>query len=128
MKKLLLALMLGTSLLMAGGTQGFLSNQKYVCIAQGLVQDGQMVMPMSQEEAMKNPVRFYVDDNNVMHTDKPMQLANIGDKTYSDGDNTMILIPAKDNRYIFSFNKELQSIGAAVAMVCTETNNWTLAQ
>jgi len=127
MKKIILATLVAITGLSADANLGFLANQKYICISQGTIANGKLI-PTPQEEAMKYPIRFYIDDNNVMHTDAKLTLPHMEKTTYSDGDNRMGLIVEKDKRYVVTTNKQLKSLGAAILYVCAETKNWTIAR
>ncbi len=127
MKKLILGLLLLSATLIADSNIGILSNQKYVCLNIGFLVDGKLT-PTSQEEAMKYPLRFYIDDDNVMHTDNPMKLQHIDGLRYSNGDVKMALNVSNGKRYLMSSNEELSKMGAVVVYVCDETTNWTLGR
>jgi hypothetical protein len=128
MKKILLATLFAITGLTAGVNIGFLANQKYICISQGMVVGDKLVNPTPQEEAMKYPMRFYIDDNNVMHTDAKLKLPHLEKTIYSNGDYNMGLIVNNDKRYLVSSNKKLDALGASILYVCAETNNWTIAR
>ena len=127
MKKTILLLAVTLSVLTANNNIGFLANQKYICASKGMLVDGKM-NPTSQEDALKYPIRFYVDDNNVMHTDSKLKLAHLKKTEYSDGDNSINLKIFENKRYIMTTNNKLISFGAVVIYVCAETNNWTITK
>lgn len=127
MKKIITALLLTISLLSASENVGFLANQKYICASQGMLVNGKL-NPTSKEEAMKYPMRFYIDDKNVMHTDAKLTLPHVEKTTYSNGDYTMGLLVDKDIRYLVTNNKQLDKLGASIIYICAETNNWTIAR
>lgn len=127
MKKVLLALIATGSVLAANSNTGFLTNQKYICVTQGYLTNGKLT-PTPQEEAMKHPIRFYVDDNNVLHTDSNMALPHADKYAYSDGDNAIGIMVTKGKRYLVSTNKKLSALDVHVMYICAETKNWTIAK
>jgi len=127
MKKTILLLAVTLSMLTANNNIGFLINQKYICATKGYVtKDG--LIPTPQEEALKYPIRFFVDDNNVLHTDGKMSLPHFEKNTYSDGDNVMGFTVKDNKRYLVVTNNKLSALGSSVLYVCAETKNWTLAK
>jgi len=128
MKKIILATLVAITGLTASANIGFLTNQKYICVSQGMIRGDKLVNKTPREEAMKYPMRFYIDDNNVMHTDAKLKLPNLEKTTYSNGDVTMGLTVNKDNRYLVTSNKQLDDLGAVILYTCVETNNWTIAK
>ena len=127
MKKIILTILITISGLMADANIGFLANQKYICVSQGMVVNDKL-NPTPQKEALKYPTRFYIDDNNVMHTDAKLTLNHVKDTTYSNGKYTMGLVVNHDKRYLVTSNKQLETMGAFVLYACVETNNWTIAR
>ena len=127
MKKIILTIMITVSGLIADANIGFLANQKYICVSEGIVVNDKL-NPTPQKEALKYPMRFYIDDNNIMNTDAKLTLNHVKDTTYSNGKYTMGLIINNNKRYLVSSNKELEAMGAFALYVCVETNNWTIAR
>ncbi len=116
-----------TSIPTTNNNIGFLANQKYICVSEGML-IGDKLNPTSQEEAMKYPIRFYIDDNNVMHTDAKLSLSHVRKTIYSNGDYTMWITIKDDKRYLITSNKQLDNLDANIIYVCAETNNWTIAR
>jgi len=127
MKKIILTILITISGLIADANIGFLANQKYICVSKGMDVGGKF-NPTPQAESMKYPMRFYIDDNNVMHTDAKLRLSHLKKTTYSNGDNIMALTVKKDKRYLITSNKQLDAMDAAMIYACVETNNWTIAR
>jgi hypothetical protein len=59
---------------------GFLMNQKYVCFSVGALKDDKIFPIMSKEDVLKYPIRFYVDDKRILHTDGKVRNVNIVSK------------------------------------------------
>ena len=131
MKKIFMSLSLlgitwGT--VMAGNlNQGFLMNQRYVCINQGMIINKKIVPVMSQEDALRHPIRIMIDSDNKLQTDGPMKnLHSVGNNTYTDGTNKIKLFVVDDKRFMTLSSSKVQNV--PILHVCTETNNWTIVK
>ncbi len=127
MKKIILATLIAITGLTANENIGFLANQKYICVSKGMMIGGNL-NPTPQDEAMKYPMRFYIDDNNVMHTDAKLTLPHTRKTTYSNGNYAMSLTVKNDKRYLITTNKQLDDLDASIIYICAETKNWTIAR
>jgi hypothetical protein len=126
MKKILVFSIL-TSYLFADSNIGFLQNQKYVCVNQGMYINKKLEKVMSDEDAFKYPIRFYVDDKNFLNTDAGLKLPLVDkEKQVYKNDNTIISLNVDEKRYMFFMDKAMSFIPAIY--ICQETDNWTLTK
>lgn len=110
---------------------GFMQNQKYVCINQGiLTKENKLEKVMSDEDAFKYPIRFYIDNKNILNTDAGLKLP-LADKEkdlYSKEDkSTVIRLFISNNQRNMMFLDKLMNYVPAVYL-CNETDNWTLTK
>lgn len=110
---------------------GFMQNQKYVCINQGiLTKEDKLEKVMSDEDALKYPIRFYIDDKNILNTDAGLKLP-LADKEkdlYSKEDkSTVIKLFISNNQRTMMFLDKLMNYAPAIYL-CNETDNWTLTK
>ena len=111
----------------------FVKNQKYVCVNNGYFIKDKFVPNNNIEEAMKYPVRFYVDNNNIFNTDKGMRLSFIrmdkGVSAYGNDTITFILlVQSEKEKILISPVPNKDGIDMKATYRCTWTNNWTLAK
>jgi len=106
---------------------GFLQNQKYVCINQGMLINGKLETTMSEEEALQYPIRFLID-NNMLKTDAGLSLplADKENQIYKD-DDTVVTIAVNDNKRMMLFAEKLMNYVPTIYF-CQETENWTLSK
>lgn len=129
MKFILLTIFTFLSFLNAEENNGFLMNQKYVCFSVGALKDDKIFPIMSKEDVLKYPIRFYVDDKRILHTDGKVRNLYIYDeknKLYFEENSLLKLSVEQDERYmmIVPTNGELK--GTALIYNCYETDSWTL--
>ena len=106
---------------------GFLMNQKYVCINQGVMVDKKIIPIVSQEEALRHPIRIMIDSNNKLQTDGPMKnLHSVGNNTYTDGTNKIKLFVVDDKRFMVLSSSKVKDI--PILHICAETDNWTVVR
>jgi len=112
---------------------GFGNNQRYVCINQGAIINKKMVQIMSQREALSQPVRIMIDDNNILHTDgkNNLYLEYVGKlkkdrAVYSDLQNHIILFVDENVRTMILTLAKINNI--PIIYKCVETNNWTIVR
>lgn len=105
---------------------GFMLNQKYVCINQGAIINNEIVPMVSQEDAFKYPIRFKIDDNNILHTDGQIdfKLPYLEKLVYGTPKNKIILSVENDMRFIIHISEIFQNV--PIIYLCNETNNWTI--
>lgn len=127
MNSKVLAFLVISNILYAGNN-GFLQNQKYVCISQGILMNNEIVPVFSQEEAMKHPLRIMVDKNNILHTDSQLdlKLSHIEKTVYGNEENKIILGVENDKRFIIQISKAMKNV--PMLFNCVETENWTIAR
>ena len=126
MKKILVFSIL-TSYLFADSNIGFLQNQKYVCVNQGMYINKKLEKVMSDEGAFKYPNRVCVDDKNFLNTDAGLKLPLVDkEKQVYKNDNTIISLNVDEKRYMFFMDKAMSFIPAIY--ICQETDNWTLTK
>jgi hypothetical protein len=107
--------------------RGFLMNQRYVCINQGMLVNKKLIPVMSQEEALRHPIRIMIDSDEKLQTDGPMKnLEPIGGNTYTDGTNKMKLFVEDDKLFMFLSSTITKNI--PILHVCVETDNWTIVK
>ena len=109
---------------------GFLMNQKYACIIQGAYINNELVKVMTEEEALKYPTRFYIDDDFMLHTDG--KIDNMFKKYNKDtyvSDESIISLSI-DNGKMHMIRMELFGKMKDIPFVhgCIETNNWTIVK
>jgi len=114
------------------GSASFLRNQKYVCVNVGALIDDKMVKVMSQEDAMKYPTRFYVNDENILITDKGMrgyysQVTNGYMLSNDETSGWTLNVVSEQEKYLIHI-KTLENKSVAFVYNCTWTKNWTLAK
>lgn len=129
MKFILLTIFTFLSFLNAEENIGFLMNQKYVCFNLGMLKDNKIIPIMSKEDVLKYPIRFYVDDKRVLHTDR--KINNI--YTYDNrsqvyvGENTVMNLGIEDGKRFLSMTTLKGDMkGILIIYDCSETDNWTL--
>ena len=106
---------------------GYLMNQKYVCINQGMIINKKLVPVMSHEDALRHPIRIMIDSHNKLQTDGPMKnLYSIGNNTYTDGTNKIKLFVVDDKRFMSLSSSKLKNV--PILHVCVETDNWTVVR
>lgn len=107
---------------------GFMQNQKYVCINQGMLVNSKLEKVMSDEDALKYPIRFYIDNKSILNTDAGLKLPVYkSEEQFYKNDNTAIkLIIDKNQRYMFFMDKLMNYVPAVY--LCNETDNWTLTK
>ena len=113
------------------GTASFIKNQKYVCVFTRAFMDDKEIYVMSREEAFKYPTRFYVNNKNILITDKGQQ-----GKFYQDGiyinqnKQTMgwILNVKSEKEKYLAVRDIVENQEMMMLYTCTETNNWTLSK
>lgn len=134
MKYIVLALLLKITIVSGDNSVdknlGFMMNQKYVCVStEGLVGD-KIIQIQSLEEAMKYPSRFYIDDNNVLHTDgKEDNVFTHKEASVYTSKDSLIILQITDNiRYMFRAVKTGKLKGLTFIHKCMETDNWTLVR
>lgn len=104
---------------------GFMQNQKYVCINQGMYINKKLEKVMSEEDALKYPMRFYIDDKNILNTDTGLKLPLVDmKKQVYKNENTMVSLTIDKQRYMLFTDKSMNFIPAIY--ICNETDNWTL--
>jgi len=110
------------------GNNGFLQNQKYVCISQGALINNEVIPVFSKEDAMKYPLRIMVDKNNILHTDSQvdLKLPYIEKTVYGNEENKIILGVENDKRFIIQLSKAMKNV--PMLFNCVETDNWTIAR
>ncbi len=82
---------------------------------------------MSQEDALRHPIRIMIDSDNKLQTDGPMKnLHSVGNNTYTDGTNKIKLFVVDDKRFMTLSSSKVQNV--PILHVCTETNNWTIVK
>ena len=124
---LIIKALIFTTFLNAGGI-GFLQNQRYVCLIK-YIQTGDELQNFPQSQALDNPVRFYIDESYVFHTDAGLKLFVKGEKSdlmFSDGDNVMKIFVDSDKRKLISTNEKLLSAKTILHFVCAETDKWSI--
>lgn len=113
------------------GVVYFVENQRYVCINRGVMVNNQFI-PTDQEEALKYPIRFYVDETNIFHTDAGLMLPYYkGDKhvsVYAKDDNVFVLAPNDDMGKVLISHAKIANYESDFIYSCVETENWTLGK
>lgn len=107
---------------------GFMQNQKYVCINQGMIINDKIEKVMSEEDAFKYPIRFYIDDKNIFNTDAGLEIP-VSDKqnqVYKNDNIAVKLTIDNSKRYMFFSDKLMNYVPAVY--ICEETDNWTLTK
>ncbi len=110
---------------------GFMQNQKYVCINQGiLTKENKLEKIMSNEDAFKYPIRFYIDNKNILNTDAGLKLP-LADKEkdlYNKEDKSIVIrLFISNNQRNMMFLDKLMNYVPAI-YICNETDNWTLTK
>jgi hypothetical protein len=109
---------------------GFMMNQKYMCVSTHAMVGEKVIQVQTQEDALKYPSRFYIDDNNILHTDgrKDNLFQYVKDSEYKN-DDSVILLQIKDNkRYMLRLKLTGELKGIAFIYTCVETDNWTIVR
>lgn len=99
---------------------GFLANQKYGCVLQGKIEKNQFVEVVEED---KNVFRFFVDMNNILHTQTNQSLKNIAPQMYKNHNMLISLLPYKNKRYI-----EINSNHSTEIYFCTKTKFWSVVE
>lgn len=109
---------------------GFMVNQKYVCIGTEAIVGDKIITIQSKEDAMKYPTRFYIDDNNILHTDGRVDnILQYTKPSIYESDDSVILLEIQDNqRMMFRAIKKGKAKGLVLIHSCLETDNWTLVR
>lgn len=110
---------------------GFLANQKYICVSTKAIVGKEVVQIQSQEDALKYPTRFYIDDNKVLRTDGSQDnvlIYNAKKNAYESKESAIFFKIDNDRRMMFRLllNGELK--GMVLIHTCVETDNWTLVR
>jgi hypothetical protein len=108
---------------------GFLMNQKYMCLSIGALEDSKIIPIMSKEDVLKYPIRFYVDDKRVLHTDGKVRNLfsyNEKNKLYFEENTAIRLTVEEGKRYMFMMPLQDEMKGTILIYHCSETDNWTL--
>lgn len=123
MKKLFIAGLLVSSLF---AETAFLMNQKYVCVYQASLIEDEIVHLIPKEEIYDYPIRFYVDDNNILHTDgeQDLNLQHIEKTVYGNNEKIMMLNVEDGRRYLLLIITKPQALVSQY--FCMETDQWTL--
>ena len=110
--------------LFANENVAFLLNQRYACVNIGVFDKDKLVQVMTLDEAKKYPIRFYINDKNILHTDSDMSLKYGSNKTYLNDEYSIALFVENDKRYIIFTMIKPEPIISLYA--CIETSNWTI--
>lgn len=123
MKKLFIIGLLVSSLF---GKDAFLMNQKYICIYQASFIGDKIVQLIPKKEIYDYPIRFYVDDNNVLHTDgeEDLKLLHIEKTVYGNNEKIMMLNVEDGKRFLLLTITKPQVVFSQY--FCIETDQWTL--
>lgn len=110
---------------------GFLTNQKYVCVGTEAMVGEKVIQIQSQDDAMKYPTRFYIDDHKVLRTDGSKDnilIYNPKRNAYESKDSAILLEIAKNKRMMFRVLLSGKLKGITLIHTCIETDNWTLVK
>lgn len=127
--KLIFSIFLFISFLYAEEKITFLINQKYLCTNLGALVNGTIVPAGEKDNSLKYPIRFYINDKGILHTD-----AKVDNKfTYDDrsklyvGENYAIDLSVRDDvRYMINMPIKGDSKGIPFIYTCLKTERWSL--
>jgi len=100
---------------------GYLINQKYVCIKIGVINGDDF---LKVNKSNQDSLRFYVDSNNVLHTENKLSMSNQAPHIYLNEDKQMTLYVKNDKRYLFV--SERIDLKASSLYECVETKYWNI--
>lgn len=106
---------------------GFLMNQKYVCLNEGLITKDSIAPIHSEEDVLRYPLRIKIDDNNILQTDGAQKnLKHIEKTVYENSDVKIELMVKDDIRYMVFIYKDYKNF--PMLYRCMETDNWTIVK
>ena len=112
-----------------GNLQVALINQKYLCTNLGILINGTIVPAIEKDSSLKYPIRFYISDKRILHTDSKID----NRFTYDDrnkfyvGENYAIDLSAKDGvLYMINIATKGDSKGIPYIYTCLKTERWSL--
>lgn len=100
---------------------GYLMNQKYACIKIGII-NGDNFLKVNKSN--QNLLRFYIDSNNVLHTENELSMSNQAPHIYLNKDKQMTLYVKNDKRYLFV--SERVNLKTSSLFECVETKYWNI--
>ena len=113
----------------------FKRHQKYVCVNRGSYIGDDFIPNNDIKQVMKYPTRFYVNNNNVLYTDRGLKLnfqsIDKGTSIYSDKKTYYFLtVDNKKNKILLVGGSNQNYKGKAIIMMyrCTWTDNWTIGR
>ena len=130
MIKILITFIFLISNIKANDNIGYLTNQKYVCMSTQALIGKELMNYQTEEQALKYPQRFYIDDKNILHTDGKMDNIFIHKEnmTYESKDSIIVLEIQNNIRYLYRISLTGETKGVAFIFKCVETNNWTIGR
>lgn len=100
---------------------GYMINQKYACIKLGII-DGDNFIQIKENNT--NPLRFYIDSNNILHTENKLSLLNEAPHIYLNKDKQITLYAKNDKRYLLV--AERTGLNTSNLLECVETKYWNI--
>ena len=127
--KLILFIFLFISFLHSEEKISFLVNQKYLCTNLGALINGTIVPVVDKETSLKFPIRFYIDDKKILHTDSKTDnkfTYDYRNKLYI-GENSAIDLSIRNGvRYMINMPINGNSKGIPFIYTCLKTERWSL--
>ena len=127
--KLIFLIFLFIQFLFAEEKINFLINQKYLCTNLGILINGTIVPAIEKDSSLKYPIRFYISDKRILHTDSKID----NRFTYDDrnkfyvGENYAIDLSAKAGvLYMINIATKGDSKGIPYIYTCLKTERWSL--
>lgn len=127
--KLIFSIFLFISFLYAEEKTTFIVNQKYLCTNLGALINGSIVPAVEKDNSLKYPIRFYINDKGILHTD-----GKTNNKfTYDEksnlyvGENSAIDLSVRDDvRYMINMPIKGDTKGIPLIYTCLKTERWSL--
>ncbi len=96
-------------------------NLKYACIKLGVIKKEKFI---ETNKETSSPFRFYIDENNKMHTENRQSLSNEAPHIYLNTNMQITLYVKNDKRYLLV--AERNKIDASNLLECVETKYWNI--
>lgn len=107
----------------------FLVNQKYLCTNLGALVNGSIVPAVEKDNSLKYPIRFYIDDKKILHTDSKTDNKFSYDyrsKLYIGENYAIDLSIRNDVRYMINMPIKGDTKGIPLIYTCLKTERWSL--
>ena len=94
-----------------------------------MLKDNKIIPIMSKEDVLKYPIRFYIDDKKILHTDSKTDnkfTYDYRNKLYVGENSAIDLSIRNDVRYMINMPIKGDSKGIPFIYTCLKTERWSL--